>query len=232
MDKVKIPRITKNEFISFLQKESNVRVEGYIEGAIELAEEVHSGLFREDGISPFIETHTWPVTMDVIRHYRSVNRNITSVEIVAAILHDVMEDDDRILNLYESKSYGFEAYLAYRFGNRIRDIATELKIKPLEIYPGSSDLERQLARFYEYCDILRESEYDIKVIKLADRLNNMSFIRRVQGHDKVRRYIREAEDFYLAYPMMPPKMPEFYKKMRELYEELRQLEPAQRLVAS
>jgi (p)ppGpp synthase/HD superfamily hydrolase len=231
MSKLDIPRISRNDFMAFLQNEAKVRIDDYIEGAIEVAEEVHSGLMREDGTSPFLETHTWPVTMDVVRHYRSAPRNITSVEIAAAILHDVMEDDDRILNLYESKSYGFEAYIAYRFGSRIRDIATELKIKPLENYSGSSEADRQLARFYEYCDILCDSEYDVKAIKLADRLNNMLFIRRVPGHDKIRRYMREAEDFYLAYPMLPTKMPEFSKRMRIAYEELRTV-PAKKMVAA
>jgi (p)ppGpp synthase/HD superfamily hydrolase len=221
MEKLDIPQATKQEFLDFLQGKTGVRVDNYIESAVEVAEEVHSGLMREDGTSPFLETHTWPVTMDVVRHYRSANRNITSVEIAAAILHDVMEDDDRILNLYESKSYGFEAYIAYRFGSRIRDVATELKIKPLENYSGSSDIDRQLTRFQEYCDILRDAEYDIKVIKLADRLNNMAFIRRVPRHDKIRRYTREAEDFYIAYTMLPPKMPKFYSRMRLAYEELR-----------
>ncbi|HXV47009.1 MAG TPA: hypothetical protein VD736_10085 [Nitrososphaera sp.] len=231
MSKLDIPRSSKNEFMAFLENEAKIRVDDYIEGAIEVAQEVHSGLMREDGTSPFLETHTWPVTMDVVRHYRSVHRNITSVEIVAAMLHDVMEDDERILNLYESKSYGFEAYIAYRFGNKIRDIATELKIKPLENYSGANDIERQLARFYEYCDILLDSEYDVKAIKLADRLNNMLFIWRVSGHDKIRRYMREAEDFYLAYPMLPPKMPEFAKRMRTAYEELKAM-PVKKLVAA
>ncbi len=231
MDELALDRTGKEDFLAFLQNESKVRVDDYIEGAMEVAEEVHSGLMREDGTSPFLETHTWPVTMDVVRHYRSVNRNITSVEIAGAILHDVMEDDDRILNLYESKSYGFEAYLAYRFGSRIRDIATELKIKAIDNYTGSSDVERQLTRFHEYCDILRDSEYDVKAIKLADRLNNMAFIGRVPGQDKVRRYLREAEDFYLAYPMLPPKMPEMYNRMRTAYEKLRTL-PVKKLLTA
>src|ERR671927_544758 len=226
-----IPRKSKQEFVDFLENKARLRVDDYIAGAAEVAEAVHSGLMREDGTSPFLETHTWPVTMDVIRHYRSVNRNITSVEIATAILHDVMEDDERILNLHESKSYGFEAYLEYRFGSRIHDIATKLKIKSIENYPGSNDLERQLARFLEYSDILREAEYDVKVIKLADRLNNMSFIRQVSGHDKIRRYMREAEDFYIAYTMLPPKMPHFYQRMRNAYEELRALS-TQKLVAA
>jgi (p)ppGpp synthase/HD superfamily hydrolase len=223
MDRLDIPRVGKHEFLAFLQDQAKVRLDDYIEGAVEVAEEVHSGLMREDGTSPFLETHTWPVTMDVVNHYRSINRNITSVEIATAILHDVMEDDERILNLYESKSYGFEAYLAYRFGSRVRDIATELRIKPLENYPGENDMERQLERFLEYCDILRDAEYDVKVIKLADRLNNMSFIRHVPGHDKIRRYMREAEDFYIAYTMLPPKMPRFYQSMRATYEQLKAL---------
>jgi (p)ppGpp synthase/HD superfamily hydrolase len=223
MGRVDIPRVSKHDFLAFLQDEAKLRLDDYIEGAVEIAEDVHSGLMREDSTSPFLETHTWPVTMDVVRHYRSVNRNITSVEIVTAILHDVMEDDERILNLYESKSYGFEAYIAYRFGSRISDIATKLKIKSIDNYPGANDIERQLERFLEYCDILRDAEYDVKAIKLADRLNNMSFITRVPGHDKIRRYMREAEDFYIAYTIMPPKMPHFYHRMRAAYEELRAL---------
>jgi (p)ppGpp synthase/HD superfamily hydrolase len=231
VSKSDIPSVSVNEFVAFLQNEANVRIDDYVEGAVEVAQEVHSGLMREDGISLFLETHTWPVAMDVVRHYRSVNRTVTSVEIGAAILHDVMEDDDRILNLHESKSYGFEAYIEYRFGSKIRDIATELKIKPLENYPGENDSERQLARFYSYCDILRDSEYDVKAIKLADRLNNMLFVRRVPGHDKIRRYMREAEDFYLAYTMLPPKMPEFRKRIRAAYDHLKAV-PEKKLVAA
>ncbi|HEY3094384.1 MAG TPA: hypothetical protein VGJ42_01365, partial [Nitrososphaera sp.] len=96
---------------------------------------------------------------------------------------------------------------------------------------GATDVDRQLARFYEYCDILRDSEYDVKAIKLADRLNNMSFIRHVPGHEKIGRYMREAEDFYLAYPMLPPKMPELHRRMRAAYEQLRMV-PAKKLVAA
>lgn len=221
MEKVQVPRVSRQEFLSYLENEARLRIDNYIESALEVADEVHSGLLREDGVSPFLETHTWPVAIDVVRHYRFVNRNVTGVEIVASILHDVMEDDDRILNLHEAKSYGFEAYLEYRFGSKIREIATELKIKPLENYSGKNDADRQLARFQEYCSILQDAEYDVKVIKLADRLNNMNFILRVPGHDKIKRYTREAEDFYLAYTMLPPKMPDFYTRIRKAYEELR-----------
>jgi (p)ppGpp synthase/HD superfamily hydrolase len=209
MSKLEHPRTSKGEFLSFLENDVGMRVDNLVEGAIEVAEEVHEGVMREDGESLFLETHTWPVAERVVRHFRAANRNITGVEVATAILHDVMEDDERILNLYESKSYGFEAYLAYRFGPRLQRIAGELKIKPLENFPGENDLERQSSRFRDYCDVLVRAEYDVKAIKLADRLNNMKFITRVPGHDKIRRYTREAEDFYIAYTMLPPKMPEF-----------------------
>jgi (p)ppGpp synthase/HD superfamily hydrolase len=215
-----VEHANKDHFLSFLEKQG-VRVDSLVEGAIEMAEEVHSGLVREDNKSSFLETHTWPVAMDMIKYYRTNGRNITGVEVASAILHDVMEDDERILNLYEAKSYGFDAYMRYRFGSRVYKIATELKIKPLENFPGHTAEDSITSRFWDYCDILLKADYDIKAIKLVDRLNNMNFIARVPGHSKTKRYLREAEDFYLAYTMIPPKMPEFYKMMRSCYEELR-----------
>jgi (p)ppGpp synthase/HD superfamily hydrolase len=219
--------VSKEEFLSFLENEAKLRVDDFVEGAIKVAEEIHQGVKREDGVSIFLETHTWPVTIDVVKHYRSVNRNITSVEIASAILHDVLEDNDRILDWYKTKAYGFEADLRYRFGNRVYEIATELKIRPLENYQGRNNEERQLSRFQEYCDILTVAEYDVKTIKLADRFNNMMFIVSRAGlnnivvYDKMKRYMREAEDFYLAYTMLSPKVPEFYRKIRRAYEQLR-----------
>lgn len=217
-----VEQASKEQFLSFLEKQG-VRVDNLVEGAVEVAEEVHSGLLREDNKSSFLETHTWPVTMDVIRQYSSAGRNVTGVEVASAILHDVMEDDERILNFYEAKSYGFDAYMRYRFGSRVHKIAGELKIKPLENFPGRTDEEKIRSRFWDYCDLLWKADYDVKTIKLADRLNNMNFIAGVPGHSKWKRYVREAEDFYLAYAMIPPKMPEFYKSMRSSYEELRSL---------
>ena len=226
MDKSKYS-VNKEEFLRFLENEAKLRIDDFIQGAIEVAEEVHNGVKREDGCSSFLETHTLPVATDVVKHYISVNRNITSVEIASAILHDVLEDNDRILDWYKTKAYGFEAYLNYRFGNRIYQIATELKIRPIENYAGHTDEERQLARFHEYCDTLIRADYDVKTIKLADRLNNMGFlVSRTQlnnktVYEKVKRYLREAEDFYLAYPILTPKTPEFYTQLRCLYEKLR-----------
>lgn len=216
--------VRKAEFLTFIEKEAKIHIDSYIENAIQLAEEVHSGVKREDGNSSFLESHIFPVTMNVIRHYKRANKPMTTIQIVSAILHDVMEDNDRILDLHAAKSYGFEAYFRHRFGDYVYKVATTLKTKPLEIYQGSSDMEQEAERFREYCNSLLKSDYDIKTIKLADRINNMRFIAKVPGHEKIKRYIREAEDFYLAYTIIEPQMDDFYSEIREAYEDLRKLE--------
>jgi hypothetical protein len=40
-------------------------------------------------------------------------------------------------------------------------------------------------------------------------------------YDKMKRYMREGEDFYLAYTMLQPKLPCFYANIRSTYEKLR-----------
>ncbi|MFB5598596.1 MAG: hypothetical protein ACE5RJ_06245, partial [Nitrosopumilaceae archaeon] len=216
-----IESITKDELLSFIENEAKIKVDSLIEGSIETAEEVHAGIKREDNTSSFLETHVWPVTLQVVRHYQTTHKLLTSLQISSAILHDVMEDNDRILDVYASKAYGFDAYFKHRFGDYVYDVAMILKTKPLENYPGSNEEEQQSSRFQDYCSVLANAKYDVKVIKLADRLNNMKFISNVSGHEKIQRYLREAEDFYLAYPIIPPQMDSFYKEIRNVYDELK-----------
>jgi hypothetical protein len=105
----------------------------------------------------------------------------------------------------------------------------DLKIKPLENYPGDNDQQRQLARFHDYCKGLISADYDMKVIKLVDRENNMKFISNISKLDgnlvnnKIKRYLREAEDFYLSFALLEPAMKDIYLKLRESYENLKSL---------
>ncbi len=215
--------VTKDELLSFLENEVKFRIDTIVEGAVEMAEEVHAGVKREDGTSSFLQTHTWPVTMEVIKHYQSENKLLTSLQIAGAILHDFMEDDEKILDLYASKTYGFDAYLIHRFGDYVYKMIMTLKIQPLENFSGTTDVERKSVRFREYCNILANAPYDIKSIKLADRLNNMRFVAEIPGNEKIQRYIREAEDFYIAYPLLTPRMDNFYSKIRTAYEDLKKI---------
>jgi len=220
---MKIYSATKEDLLNIIENEAKIRPDSFLEGAIELAEEVHSEVKREDGQSSFLETHVWPVTIDVIQHYQRTDKLLTILQIVSSILHDVMEDNDKILDLYASKAYGFDAYFKHRFGDYVYNIAATLKTKPLGNYFGTNNEEKQTARFFEYCANLTKSAYDVKIIKLSDRLNNMIFISQISGQEKIKRYIREAEDFYIAFSILPPSTSEFYTKMRQAYDELKSI---------
>jgi (p)ppGpp synthase/HD superfamily hydrolase len=215
------------ENLSKFIEESKLRIDDFVIAAMDVAEEVHGSVNREDKSSSFLESHTWPVTKDVINHLLAEDRNITSVEIASAILHDILEDNDKILDWYRTKDYGFDAYLRFRFGNRIYKMCNDLKIKPIFNFPGKNDEERQLARFHDYCSILSTADYDVKAIKLADRINNMNFIYSLSElkdqpiQFKIRRYLREAEDFYLAYALLPPSMEDFYQRLRASYDNIK-----------
>jgi predicted DNA-binding protein len=69
----------------------------------------------------------------------------------------------------------------------------------------------------------------MKVIKLVDRENNMKFISNISKLDgnlvnnKIKRYLREAEDFYLSFALLEPAMKDLYLKLRESYENLKSL---------
>ena len=217
---------TNEDLLNAIENEAKLKVDSIVESAIELADEVHAGVKREDGSSSFLETHIWPVSIDIIRHYKETNKLLTTLQITASILHDVMEDNDKILDLYASKAYGFDAYFKHRFGDYVYNIAMTLKTKPLENYSGKNEEDKQTTRFFEYCTDLTKSDYDVKIIKLVDRLNNMRFMSKIPGEEKIKRYLREAEDFYIAYSIFPPTVKKFYNQMREAYDELKSLKIA------
>jgi (p)ppGpp synthase/HD superfamily hydrolase len=218
-----ITSATKEDLLNTIENEAKIRIDSFVESAIELVEELHSDVKREDGKSSFLETHVWPVTIDVIQHYQKSNKLLTTLQIVSSIVHDVMEDNEKILDLNTSKAYGFDAYFKHRFGDYVFNVATTLKTKPLENYFGTNNEEKQTARFFDYCTSLIKSDYDVKIIKLCDRLNNMNFISQISVQEKTQRYLREAEDFYIAFSILPPTVSEFYPKMRQAYDELKSI---------
>jgi len=217
-----IPYLKKDDLISVIEKDAKIRIDHTLESAFVMAEEVHAGIKREDGKSSFLETHVYPVTLDVINHYRKTTHLLTTLQISSAILHDVMEDNDRILDLYTSHAYGFDAYFRHRFGEYVYNVANTLKTKSLENYLGSDD-EKKISRFTDYCSVLSNAKYDVKVIKIADRLNNMNFISQIPKNEKIKRYVREAEDFYIAFSLFTPQTVDFYQKIRKSYDDLKSI---------
>ena len=66
---------TKEDLLAVIENEAHIRVDSFVQNAIDLAEEAHSNLKRDDGKSSFLETHIWPVTIDVIQHYQKTGKD-------------------------------------------------------------------------------------------------------------------------------------------------------------
>ena len=80
-----IERVTKDDLVSFIENDTQIRIDNLVESAIETAEEVHANIKREDNSSSFLETHVWPVTLDVIKHYLKTSHYLTTLQISSAI---------------------------------------------------------------------------------------------------------------------------------------------------
>ena len=51
----------------------------------------------------------------------------------------------------------------------------------------------------------------------------MMFIANIPYHEKAQRYIKEAENFYLAFSLMSPSTDDFSYKLRKAFEKLKSL---------
>ena len=107
------------------------------------SQSAHSGQYRESG-EPYI-SHPLAVTSILGKMH------LDTQTLTAALLHDVMEDNERILDIYSSKAYGFDAYFKHQFGDYVYDNAMALKTKPFENFSGSNDEMKKQQRFFEYC---------------------------------------------------------------------------------
>ena len=59
----------KREDLENFLVQSGIRIDDYIITAMDVSCEIHERIKREDNQSPFLETHIWPVTRDVVKHY-------------------------------------------------------------------------------------------------------------------------------------------------------------------
>src|SRR4029079_18854670 len=101
-----VESVSRRDLTSFLNQ-SKIMIDDFLLADMDIASEVHGGVKREDKTSSFLETHTLPVTKYVVFHFLKDGRNVTSVEIASAVLHDILEDNDKILDWHRTKDYGF-----------------------------------------------------------------------------------------------------------------------------
>ena len=143
-----------------------------IKAAFELAREAHSKQFRKSG-EPYI-LHPIAVARII-----AVELELGANPIMAAFLHDVVEDTD----------YTIED-IRQRFGDDVAFLVGVVTKKKKEHYERSKQVDN-------YQQILESVQYDVRalLIKLADRLHNMRTLDSMRP-DKQMKIAGETDYFY------------------------------------
>ena len=170
--------------------------------AIELAFSAHEGQLRDEG-TPYVEhpLRVWeafkghrPLGETPIRRYEELG--------CIAILHDVLEDCDVT---YGQLASDFSDYVAE--GVRL--------LTKLPVRPDQAKAERDAA----YFAALQDAPRDVQLIKLLDRLDNLSSLGATANPDKIARYLEETERVFL--PWAEALSARVLREMRAHVEDLR-----------
>jgi (p)ppGpp synthase/HD superfamily hydrolase len=150
--------------------------------AIELAFAAHEGQLRDEG-TPYVE-HPLRVWESFKRHRPLGDTPIRRYEELGcvAILHDVLEDCDVTFAQLEREFSPFVAENVYLLTKR-------------PLMAGEAKAERDAA----YFAALRQAPADIQLIKLLDRLDNLSGLSASPRPGKVARYVEETERVFLPW---------------------------------
>jgi (p)ppGpp synthase/HD superfamily hydrolase len=150
--------------------------------AIELAFTAHEGQVRDEG-TPYVQhpLRVWEAFKDYrplgetgVRRYEELG--------CVALLHDVLEDCDVS---YEAIAAEFSPFVAE--GVRL------LTKFPLE------EGQDKAARDAAYFAALQQADLDVQLIKLLDRLDNLSSLGASQKPGKVERYVEETERVFVPW---------------------------------
>ena len=166
--------------VSFLDLEKkisnyihNERDLALIKEAYLLAAEKHEGQYRKSG-EPYI---IHPLSVALILAGLNVGPNT----LIAAILHDVVEDTDCDLK-----------FIADKFGNDVANIVDGVtKVTQMQF----TSLEKQQAENHQKMIIAMAKDIRVIVVKLADRLHNLRTLE-FQSPEKQVRIARETLEIY------------------------------------
>lgn len=168
--------------------------------AVALAAEVHHGQCRDEG-TPYIEH---PIR---VAHIAESEVGLTEVDcLLAAYLHDAVED--------AADPDAVRARIRSDFGERVLEMV-EILTKPAD----RSLPKEERDRFYH--QRLLEAPWEVRALKLCDRLDNTRFLIRCPDSKKRATYLRETEEKYLPLAERAGVLLEALRagteKVRELY---------------
>jgi len=203
MNNLFVPNNTIIDLIGYLEY-FNLKDNRLINSSLEQSMNSHEYQERDGGES-YLEQHIYPITIDVMLHY---DKEITPEIVSAALLHDVLEDDKSVDVNYFTNQFGSEVY----------SIVKPLTKSEWRSFPGNSKSEKKHALNLEYFKELNESSDASKIIKLADRWNNIQCIHLAPDKDKLNYYIAETKEFYL--PFAKENSTSYYEKISNRVEQL------------
>ncbi len=170
--------------------------------AFNLAEHVHAEQRRAGG-GPYLEEHVYPVTASVAEYLADTQSDHASETVLISLLHDTVEDSDAVT--VETVHERFGASVA----NGVRVLT-----KP-EKRPGNSADDPEAAE-ERYVSGVSAADWNIRVIKVLDRLNNLAAVHE-RPRDRQRTYLDETRTHYLD--LAQSVDPELAEKMRTLLSE-------------
>ncbi len=193
------PHLTKKELLEKL-KEFKVSETKLIKKALIQAIKSHKKQLRDDG-SSYLEEHIYPVTVNVIEFYLFKEKKTPETLVAMALLHDTLEDDPRIK----------ESAFKKKFGKKIFSMVKFLSKPRLIDFDGKNLEEIKLKRDKAYFKQLKKAPLEAKIVKAADRLNNIQCLVKNTRLKKVKRILFETKNFYL--PFVKSFSNYFYKKL-------------------
>ncbi|MCE2502583.1 MAG: bifunctional (p)ppGpp synthetase/guanosine-3',5'-bis(diphosphate) 3'-pyrophosphohydrolase [Chlorobi bacterium] len=166
-----------------------------INSAWEMAQNVHQFQQRNDGTPYF--WHPSRVAKILLGELGITDSDL----ICAALLHDVLEDSDILT----------PKVLAFNFGDYVGDIVETLT-KEIGIKDGP--LREKIDQ--EYIERLQNSSEDCRIVKLADRLDNLRCIQFNLKRDPYK-YVKETIDHYVPMAEEPtnPHLKYLLKEIRK-----------------
>lgn len=165
--------------------------------ALRYAEKIHSGT-RKDGVTPEFYHQLSILGRAMSMHPLLID---PASVYVAILLHDAPEDYKEIIHdlivKFPEDSHNALALSKYRFKHR---------------YGTTFDTEAKV--YQDYMDELAQSPV-LSVVKLLDRLHNLSTMPGVFNKDKMLRYIKEVDEYFM---LMLKQAKRLHPKQSNAYE--------------
>lgn len=204
---MKVPNTTESELLTELSAvalDSNALVRK----ALDQAFKSHHAQTRDDGAS-YLEQHVYSVALSVIGYCRTARKQVTAELVAGALLHDVLEDDTDMTDEQFREEFGEKAF----------SIVKPLSKPNYRGYPGDTKEDKKYALNLDYFAGLRSAPEESRIIKLADRLNNILCIHLSPKPGKMEFYVKETEAFYL--PFAAEVSEYYYNRIKRRIEELK-----------